>query len=137
MLIPNVLFTFYLSLGVIINLINTRKIKSKAKNIFENMIFENKMDDKYQLNDYIKVNRLTLKYYKGFSYYEKMKEVYKRKGKNGDNIYVMLYGNLFVREHEVINKSFINQFIGFGIYLIVGYLIYFNKIISINNYSNK
>lgn len=132
MLIPNVLFTFYLALAVIINLINKRRINSKAENIFENMIFENKLDDKYQLNDYIKVNKLSLKYYKGFPYYEKLKEIYKRKGKS-DNIFLMFYGNLFVREHEIINKSFLNQFIGFGIYLIIGYFIFYNKIISISN----
>jgi len=132
MLIPNVLFTFYLGLAVIVNFINERRIKSKAENIFENMIFENKLDDKDQLNDYIKLNKLKLKHYKGFPYYEKLKEVYKRKGKN-DNIYVMLYGNLFVREHEIINKGFLNQFIGFGVYLLIGYFIYYNKNISTSN----
>ncbi len=134
MLIPNVLFTFYLGLAVIVNFINERRIKSKAENIFENMIFENKLDDKDQLNDYIKLNKLKLKHYKGFPYYEKLKEVYKRKGKN-DNIYVMLYGNLFVREHEIINKGFLNQFIGFGVYLLIGYFIYYNKNISTSNSS--
>jgi len=127
MLIPNCLFTFYLGLAAIISFLNKRKIKSKAENIYENMIFENKLDDKCHLNEYIKVNKLSLKHYKGFPYYDKIKEIYKKKGKN-DTINIMLYGNLFVREHEIINKSFIFQFIGFGIYLTVGYFIYFNKI---------
>lgn len=127
MLIPICFFTLYLLLAVIINHFNKSKIRNKAQNIYENMIFENKLDDKYQLNDYIKINKISLKYYKGFPYYDKLKEIYKRKGKN-DTIYIMLCGNLFIREHEIINKSFLNMFIGFGIYVIIGYLIYYNKI---------
>ncbi len=128
MLIPISFFTLYLFLAVIINFYNKRKLDNKSQNIYENMILENKLDDKYQLNDYIKVNKISMKYYKGFPYYNRIKEIYKRKGKN-DTIHIMLYGNLFVREHDIINKSFINVFIGFGIYLIIGYFIYHNQIL--------
>jgi len=127
MLIPVCFFTLYLLLAVLINLFNKSKIKNGVHNFYENMIFESKLDDKYQLNDYIKINKINLKYYKGFPYYDKLKEIYKRKGKN-DTLYIMLYGNLFIREHEIINKSFLNIFIGFGIYVIIGYFIYYNKI---------
>lgn len=124
MLIPIVLFTLYLGIAVVICLYNKAKMDLKSTNIFENMIFESKLDDKCQLNDYIKINRMSLKYYRGFPYYEKIKEIYQRKAKN-ESIYIMLYGNLLIREYNIIYKSFINQIIGFSIYLVIGYFIYF------------
>ena len=129
MLFPNCLFTLYLGFAAIIHYYNNKKINNtfsnsdSSSNIFENMVFENKLDDKSLLNDYIKINKNALKYYKGFSYYDKIKEVYNKKNKN-ESIYIMLYGNLFVREYNIINKSFFLQMIGFGLYLVIGYLIY-------------
>jgi len=122
MMIPNILYTLYLTMGIFIDLYNKSKLKNT--NIYENMIFESKLDDKCQLNDYIKVNKVSLRYYKEFKYYDRLKEIFKKKSKNDFTIHIMLYGNLFIREHKILNKSFLIQITSFSIYLIIGYFIY-------------
>lgn len=126
MMIPNILYTFYLMIGIFVDFYNKAKLKNL--NIYENMIFEAKLDDKCQLNDYIKVNKISLRYYKEFKYYDRLKEIFKKKSysKNDFSIHVMLYGNLFIREHKILNRSFLIQLINFSLYLVIGYFIYYH-----------
>lgn len=119
MLIPNVFFTIYLCISLIIHWKNIRR----QPDIFKSMIYESKLDEKAQLNDYIIVDSKTLKYYDGFSFYEKLSKLhYYKESQNPQSF--MLYGDLFANEYNILISSFYKQIIGILGFIGFGYMFY-------------
>jgi hypothetical protein len=119
MFLPNVIFTIYLFISLIIHKCN----KSKLNDIFQNMIYESKLDENGQLNDYIIIDSATIKYYHLFSYYDKLLKLYETREKSKPQCF-MIYGDLFVREYNVLVSSFIRQLLSVLGFCIIGYMYY-------------
>ena len=119
MLIPNVIFTVYLSISLIIHRTN----KHLQPDIFKNMINEPKLDEKAQLNDYVTVDSQSLKYYDGFSFYDKLSKLCGSKNILTPQSF-MLYGDLFANEYEILVRSFYRQISGIFCFALIGYMFY-------------
>jgi hypothetical protein len=118
MIIPNILFTLYLALSLIIHKLN--KSKLGPKEIFSKMIYENKLDEKGQLNDYLILDNSSMKYYEGCPYFEKIKNLAKSKDMTRPQCF-MLYGDLFIREYEILTRAFYKQVLGISGFICLGY----------------
>ena len=119
MLIPNVIFTVYLSISLFIHRMN----KHLQPNIFKNIINEPKLDEKAQLNDYVTVDSQSLKYYDGFSFFDKLSKLYFAKNILTPQSF-MLYGDLFANEYEILVSSFYKQITGIFCFALIGYMFY-------------
>ena len=84
------------------------------------MLYDNKLDEKGQLNDYILVNESNIFQYSKFSYYHELIKKYKYNGHQN----MMIYGDLFVSEYNIIERSFYIQLISAFVLTIIGYIIY-------------
>jgi len=120
MFIPNIIFTLYLSFSLVIH----RKNKMIVSELFKNMIYESKLDEKSQLNDYIIVDSRTLKFYSGFTFYEKLYNLY-NPDINSHPRSFMLYGDLFANEYNILVNAFYKQIIGIFGFAGVGFMFYF------------
>ena len=116
MIVPIIFFTIYLVYGYFIHFYNTKRVQ----NIFTNMIYESKLDDKGQLNDYILVNSNNIFQYSKFNYFPDLIKIYKYKG----NQNIMIYGDLFICEYNIISRSLYLQIICMLILTILVYIVY-------------
>jgi hypothetical protein len=118
MIIPNIIFTIYLSFALLIERLN----KKRVKDFFANMLFDPKLDERNQLNDYIIVDSNSLKFYEGCSFYSCLVE----KIVLDRPISLMTYGNLFKREFDILWKSWTKQVIGIISFLVLAFYLYYN-----------
>jgi len=121
MLIPNIFYTFYLIISLIIHKSNLKKVED----IFANMILEKSLDEKDQLNDYIYVEPNTVKFYEECTFYEKLRELYEKRDPAVPQTF-MLYGSLFKNEYNIIYSSIKKHLIGVIGFLIIG-IYYINQ----------
>jgi len=120
MIIPNILFTVYLVISYFIH----SKNKTKVKDIFSNMIYDIKLDEKGQLNDYLTIeNQNAVKYYDGCSYYDKLSKLSETRDFKTPETF-MLYGDIFIREYEIISRSLYKQILNNITFMGVGYYFY-------------
>ena len=113
MLIPNIFFTFYLGYAYFIN----KKNFILVKNIYSNMIFDDSLDMKSQLNDYIVIEPGAIKLYYGCTFYEQIEKLYKSRDNTVPQVF-MIYGHLIKREYEIITKALFRQVVS-----VVGFII--------------
>lgn len=118
MIVPNLLFTIYLAYSLAVHKYNQSKLGSKE--IFSQMIYENKLDEKGQLNDYLIIDNSSMKYYEGCPYFEKIKNLAKSKDMTRPQCF-MLYGELFIREYQILTRAFYKQVFGISGFICLGY----------------
>jgi hypothetical protein len=113
MLVPNIFFTTYLLYAYYIHKLNTNLVND----IFANMLMDDSLDMKGQLNDYIIVQPGLLRFFYGTSFIEKLDKLYSSRDKLLPQVF-MIYGHLFKREYDIIGKALFRQIIS-----VVGFII--------------
>ena len=113
MLIPNIIFTVYLLYAYYIHRNNSQKVK----NIFSNMILDDSLDVKCQLNDYIIIEPGAINLYYGSSFHDQLETLYNNRDKFKPQVF-MVYGHLLKEEYGIIDRALFRQIIS-----VVGFII--------------
>jgi hypothetical protein len=74
------------------------------------MIFDESLDLKGQLNDYLVVEPGSLKLYYGTVFIGQLERIYNSREKLIPQVF-MIYGHLFKREYEIISKALFRQIV--------------------------